>query len=177
MILGAISLDLFAVLLGGATAMLPVFAKDILMVGPTGLGILQAAPALGALGTTIWLAHYPLQRRVGHILLLSVTVFGLATILFALSTSFWLSLLALVIIGASDCVSVVIRQSLVQLETPDEMREESAPSIPFSSVRRISLGVRIGRDRRLVRHGPLGGPGWYRDSLRGHAMGMVLSIP
>ncbi len=76
-ILGAISLDLFAVLLGGATAMLPVFAKDILMVGPTGLGILQAAPALGALGTTIWLARHPLQRRVGRILLLSVSVFGL----------------------------------------------------------------------------------------------------
>lgn len=121
-ILGAISLDLFAVLLGGATAMLPIFAKDILHVGPTGLGLLQAAPAIGALATTGLLARYPLRRGIGRSLFFSVAIFGLATILFAISTSFWLSLVTLVVLGASDCVSVVIRQSLVQLETPDEMR-------------------------------------------------------
>lgn len=121
-ILGAISLDLFAVLLGGATALLPIFAKDILHVGPTGLGLLQAAPALGALVMTVWLSRNPLRRAVGRSLFTSVAIFGLGTILFAFSTSFWLSLLTLVAIGAADCVSVVIRQSLVQLETPNDMR-------------------------------------------------------
>lgn len=122
MILGAISLDLFAVLLGGATAMLPVFAKDILRVGPTGLGLLQAGPAVGALAMTYFLARYPFRRKVGQQLFVSVAIFGFATIAFALSTSFWFSLAILIIMGASDCVSVVIRQSLVQLETPDSMR-------------------------------------------------------
>jgi MFS family permease len=121
-ILGAISLDLFAVLLGGATAMLPIFAKDILHVGPSGLGLLQAAPALGALGMTIFLSRYPLRRNVGRALFSSVAIFGLGTIGFGLSTSLWLSIGLLLLIGAADCVSVVIRQSLVQLETPDEMR-------------------------------------------------------
>jgi MFS family permease len=121
-ILGAISLDLFAVLLGGATAMLPIFAKDILHVGPSGLGLLQAAPAVGALSMTFFLSRYPLRRRVGRLLFISVAIFGLGTIVFAISTSFWLSLGTLFIIGASDCISVVIRQSLVQLETPDDMR-------------------------------------------------------
>jgi MFS family permease len=121
-ILGAISLDLFAVLLGGATAMLPIFAKDILHVGPSGLGILQAAPALGALAMTFFLSRYPLQSRIGRRLFASVAIFGAGTVAFALSTSFWLSLAILIVIGAADCVSVVIRQSLVQLETPDDMR-------------------------------------------------------
>ena len=117
-ILGAISLDLFAVLLGGATAMLPIFAKDILRVGPTGLGLLQASPAIGALAMTWYLSRNPLKRRVGRSLFVSVAIFGAGTILFALSTSFWFSLTMLVILGAADCISVVIRQSLVQLETP-----------------------------------------------------------
>jgi MFS family permease len=121
-ILGAISLDLFAVLLGGATAMLPVYAKDILHVGPTGLGLLQAGPAIGALAMTYLLSRFPLENRVGKQLFVSVAIFGLGTIVFAFSTSFWLSLTTLIAIGASDCVSVVIRQSLVQLETPDAMR-------------------------------------------------------
>lgn len=121
-ILGAVSLDLFAVLLGGATAMLPIFAKDILRVGPTGLGLLQAAPAIGALAMTWYLSRNPLQRGVGKRLFVSVAVFGVATILFALSTSFWFSISMLVTLGAADCISVVIRQSLVQLETPDDMR-------------------------------------------------------
>ncbi len=121
-VLGAISLDLFAVLLGGATALLPIFARDILHTGPWGLGLLRAAPAMGALCMGIWLAHRQLKRRVGHIMFASVAGFGLATIVFALSTSFWLSMVALVILGALDMISMVIRAALVQMETPDEMR-------------------------------------------------------
>lgn len=121
-ILGAISLDLFAVLLGGATALLPVFARDILHTGPWGLGLLRAAPAAGALAMSVWLAHYPLQRRVGYTMFYSVAGFGLSTLMFAVSTSFTLSLLALLAMGALDMISMVIRGALVQLETPDEMR-------------------------------------------------------
>ena len=121
-ILGAISLDLFAVLLGGATALLPIFARDILHVGPSGLGLLQAAPAVGALAMSLHLSHRPLRGRVGRTLFASVAIFGLGTIVFALSTSFLLSLVALALLGAADSISVVIRQSLVQLETPDAMR-------------------------------------------------------
>ena len=120
--LGAISLDLFAVLLGGATALLPMFAKDILHVGPWGLGLLRAAPAVGALLLSVWLAQHPLERRVGRTLIGAVAVFGVAMLVFALSASFWLSLIALAVSGAADMVSVVIRQTLVQLETPDAMR-------------------------------------------------------
>jgi MFS family permease len=120
--LGAISLDLFAVLLGGATALLPIYAKDILHVGPTGLGMLRAAPGVGALVTSLWLARYPLRRRVGRSMYIAVAVFGVATAVFAVSTSFTLSLALLAILGAADMVSVVIRSSLVQLETPDAMR-------------------------------------------------------
>jgi MFS family permease len=122
LLLGAVSLDLFAVLLGGATALLPIYAKDILLVGPWGLGLLRAAPAAGALVLSMALTRWPLQRHVGRRLLLSVGVFGLAIVVFALSTSFWLSMLALAVSGAADMVSVVIRQTLVQLETPDAMR-------------------------------------------------------
>ena len=121
-ILGAISLDLFAVLLGGATALLPIYAKDILHVGPTGLGMLRGAPAIGALAMSLFLARHPLRRRVGRTMFAAVTVFGIATIVFALSSSFTLSLAALALLGASDMVSVVIRSSLIQLETPDAMR-------------------------------------------------------
>jgi MFS family permease len=121
-ILGAISLDLFAVLLGGAVALLPIFAKDILHVGPWGLGLLRSAPALGALIMSVYLAQYPIRRRVGKVMFGSVAIYGIATVVFALSTSFVLSLIALTIAGAFDMVSVVIRQSLVQLETPNEMR-------------------------------------------------------
>jgi len=121
-LLGAISLDLFAVLLGGATALLPIFARDILAVGPWGLGILRAAPAVGALTASLYLTRKPLQRRVGKIMFTAVAGFGLATVVFALSTSIVLSCLALVVLGWTDMISVVIRASLVQLETPDEMR-------------------------------------------------------
>jgi MFS family permease len=121
-ILGAISLDLFAVLLGGATALLPVYARDILVTGPWGLGLLRSAPAVGALATSLFLARNPLRRRVGRIMFASVAVFGVATILFAVSTSFLLSLGSLIVLGAADVISVVIRSALVQIETPDEMR-------------------------------------------------------
>jgi MFS family permease len=121
-ILGTISLDLFAVLLGGATALMPIYARDILHTGPWGLGVLRAAPAVGALLMTAVLARHALHRRVGMRMFQAVIIFGLATVVFALSRLIWLSLLALVIMGAADMVSVVIRVSLVQLGTPDEMR-------------------------------------------------------
>lgn len=120
--LGAISLDLFAVLLGGATALLPIFAKDILQVGPAGLGLLRGAPAVGALSMSLLLARWPVQRRTGAWLLGAVGVYGMTMVVFGLSTWFWLSLVTLALSGAADMVSVVIRQTLVQLETPDEMR-------------------------------------------------------
>jgi MFS family permease len=121
-VLGAISLDLFAVLLGGATALLPIFAKDILHTGPEGLGLLRSAPALGAVIVGLVLARMPIERRAGHWLLGAVSVFGLCMIGFALATSFWFAFAVLAVSGAADMFSVVIRQSLVQLETPDEMR-------------------------------------------------------
>ena len=121
-ILGTISLDLFAVLLGGATALLPIYARDILDAGPLGLGMLRAAPAVGALLMTVVLARHTISRRVGLRMFQAVIVFGVATVVFALSHWMWLSLLALAVLGAADTVSVVIRFSLVQLSTPDEMR-------------------------------------------------------
>lgn len=121
-LLGAVSLDLFAVLLGGATALLPMFAKDILLVGPWGLGLLRGAPAVGALLMSGVLTHWPLRRRVGRTLLWSVGLFGACMVVFGLSTHFWLSMLALAVSGGADTVSVVVRQTLVQLDTPDAMR-------------------------------------------------------
>ncbi len=121
-ILGSISLDLFAVLLGGATALLPIYARDILHTGPWGLGVLRAAPAVGALMMAVFLSRHSFKRRVGMRMFLAVIVFGCATVVFALSESFWLTLPALAVMGASDTVSMVIRSSLVQLSTPDEMR-------------------------------------------------------
>ena len=121
-VLGAISLDLFAVLLGGATALLPIYARDILFTGPWGLGLLRSAPALGALSMALYFARRPPDRRVGRTMFAAVATFGVATMVFAVSTSFALSMVALVLLGASDMVSVVIRISLVQLDTPDAMR-------------------------------------------------------
>lgn len=120
--LGSISLDLFAVLLGGATAMLPVYARDILHAGPWALGFLRMAPAIGAVVMSLLLARFPLQHRVGIKMLVAVAIFGAATIVFAYSTNIVLSVVMLVILGASDTVSVVVRSSLVQLLTPDHMR-------------------------------------------------------
>ena len=122
LLLGATSLDLFAVLFGGATALLPIYARDILHTGPQGLGLLRAAPAVGALLMSLLLMRWPLRRHIGHRLLGAVAIFGLATVVFGLSTHFGLSLLALVLTGAADNISVVTRLTLVQLETPDAMR-------------------------------------------------------
>ncbi|MEH2528902.1 MULTISPECIES: MFS transporter [unclassified Bradyrhizobium] len=121
-ILGTISLDLFAVLLGGVTALLPIYARDILQAGPLGLGMLRAAPAVGALLMTAYLAHHTINRHIGLRMFQAVIVFGAATVIFALSQWIWLSVLALAMLGAADTISVVIRFSLVQLSTPDEMR-------------------------------------------------------
>lgn len=122
MILGAISLDLFAVLFGGATALLPIYASNILMVGPLGLGILRSAPAVGALVMSAILTRRPIKNNAGHILFVAVGIFGLSTIIFAVSNSIVLSLIALIVLGGSDVFSVVIRSTLVQTQTPDEMR-------------------------------------------------------
>jgi MFS family permease len=122
LLLGSISLDLFAVLLGGAVALMPIFAEEILHTGPRGLGLLRATPAIGALAVSGWLTWKPIQRRAGAKMLFCVGVFGAATVLFGLSKSLQLSLVALFFIGASDMVSVVIRSSILQLATPPEMR-------------------------------------------------------
>lgn len=121
-LLGATTLDLFAVLLGGATALLPIFASEILHVGPRGLGMLRAAPAVGALSAATILARWPLARHVGPKLLAAVSVFGLCMVAFGLSTSFVLSMAVLVVSGSADMVSVIVRQTLMQIETPDAMR-------------------------------------------------------
>ncbi|NML14080.1 MFS transporter [Azohydromonas caseinilytica] len=121
-ILGALSLDLFAVLLGGATALLPIFVRDVLHTGPWGLGLLRAAPAVGALLVSVWLTRAPIERGVGRKMLLAVGVYGMSMLVFGASTSFALSFMALFVSGGADMVSVVIRQTLVQLDTPDEMR-------------------------------------------------------
>jgi MFS family permease len=122
LILGSISLDLFAVLLGGAVALLPVYAREILHTGPWGLGLLRSAPGVGAAAMAVLLAHRPLKRRVGATMLWCVAGFGVFTIVFGLSRNLYVSLVALLLCGASDMVSVVIRALLVQLGTPDEMR-------------------------------------------------------
>jgi MFS family permease len=122
LILGCMSLDLFAVLLGGAVALLPVFSSDILHTGAWGLGVLRAAPGVGAVGVAILLAHYPLRKKAGLSMLYCVCGFGVFTIVFGLSHSLALSLIALALTGAFDMVSVIVRSTLVQLKTPDEMR-------------------------------------------------------
>jgi MFS family permease len=156
-ILGAISLDLFAVLLGGATALLPVFAKDILLTGPWGLGLLRSAPAVGALGMSLFLARYAVERNVGRTMFTAVGIFGVATIAFGLSTSFWFSLATLVVLGAADMISMVIRGSFVQLETPDEMRGR------VSAVN----GLFIGASNQL---------GEFESGLTAHWLGTVPAV-
>ncbi|VTU24172.1 enterobactin exporter EntS [Variovorax sp. SRS16] len=121
-VLGAVSLDLFAVLLGGAVALLPIYARDILHTGPWGLGLLRGAPAVGALAMSITLTRRPIERRVGRALLMAVALFGLCMVVFGVSRNFAVSLVALAVSGGADMVNVVIRQTLVQLETPDAMR-------------------------------------------------------
>jgi MFS family permease len=134
-IFGAISLDLFAVLLGGATALLPIYARDILHVGPDGLGLLRSAPAAGAFAMGAVLTRWPIKRAVGAKMFIAVALFGLATILFGISTSFFLSLAMLFVLGASDLISVNVRQALIQLSTPDTMRGR------VSSVSQLFIGA------------------------------------
>jgi MFS family permease len=122
LLLGSISLDLFAVLLGGATALLPIYATDILHAGPRGLGLLRAMPALGALAVSLTMTVRPIRHNAGKKMLICVAIFGAATVVFGLSRTMWISLVALVIVGASDMVSVVIRGSILQLGTPPDMR-------------------------------------------------------
>ncbi|HXE08074.1 MAG TPA: MFS transporter [Acidobacteriaceae bacterium] len=122
LLLGSISLDLFAVLLGGATALLPIYATDILHAGPRGLGLLRAMPSLGALAVSLTMTVRPIQRNAGKKMLTCVAIFGAATVIFGLSRTMWISLVALVVVGASDMVSVVIRGSILQLGTPPDMR-------------------------------------------------------
>ena len=121
-VLGAISLDLFAVLLSGAVALLPVYARDILELGPWGLGLLRAAPGIGAIGVAIWLTSHPVRDHAGLVMLFFVAMFGAFTIVFGVSTIPWLSILALAMLGATDMISVYIRETLIQLWTPDGLR-------------------------------------------------------
>ena len=121
-VLGAISLDLFAVLFGGATALLPIFARDILRTGPIGLGLLRSAPAVGATIVAIWLSRHPIRGKAGRKMFACVALFGVATIVFGLSTHIGLSIFSLMVFGGADMISVVIRGTLVQVSTPNEMR-------------------------------------------------------
>lgn len=121
-VLGAISLDLFAVLLGGAVALMPIFARDILVLGPWGLGLLRAAPGIGAVAVALWLAFHPIRHNAGVAMFVGVALFGLGTVVFGLSDAVWLSIAALMLMGASDMISVYVRETLIVLWTPDEVR-------------------------------------------------------
>ncbi len=141
-VLGAISLDLFAVLLGGATALLPVFASDVLKVGAHGFGVLRSGPAIGAAAMAFALSRWPLHRRAGHWMFAGVAAFGVATLVFAVSKSMIVSVIALAALGAADMISVYVRQSLVQIVTPEDMRGR------VSAVRRL-VHRRFRRTRRV----------------------------
>jgi MFS family permease len=121
-VLGAVSLDLFAVLLGGAVALMPIFARDILTLGPWGLGLLRAAPGFGAIAMALFLATYPLRHKAGLYMFVGVALFGVGTLIFGLSQTPWLSVLALALMGASDMISVYVRETLITLWTPDHVR-------------------------------------------------------
>jgi MFS family permease len=150
-ILSAITLDMFAVLFGGAVTLLPIYATDVLKVGAEGLGVMRAAPSIGALFMALSIAHLPPFNRAGRTLLLAVTGFGLATIVFGLSQSFWLSIAMLVLLGALDNVSVVIRSTLMLTWTPDEMRgRTSAVNSIFISASNELGGFESGLTASLV---------------------------
>jgi MFS family permease len=121
-VLGAISLDLFAVLLGGATALMPIYARDILTLGPWGLGLLRSAPGVGAIARALYLATFPIRHRAGVTMFIGVALFGAGTVIFGISSSVWLSVFALALMGASDMISVYVRETLIALWTPDEVR-------------------------------------------------------
>ena len=155
MVLGAISLDLFAVVLGSVTALLPIYAKDILQTGPWGLGLLRAAPAIGALVMGVVLAYLPLDRHVGRRLFVAVAIYGASVLVFAFTTHFIIAMMALAVGGAADMVSIVVRQTLVQLETPDDMRGRvSAVNATFISASNQLGEFRAGATAALL--GPVG---------------------
>ena len=156
-VLGAISLDLFAVLLGGAVALMPVFADDILSVGPWGLGLLRAAPGIGAVAMVVWLASYPVKNHAGLVMFGFVALFGAFTVVFGLSTTPWLSIGALALLGASDMVSVYVRETLMQLWTPDEVR---------GRVNAVN-GMFVGASNEL---------GEFRAGMMAHAIGAVPAV-
>jgi hypothetical protein len=153
-VLAAISIDLIAVMFGGVIGVLPVYAVDILGVGSEGLGIMRAAPAVGAFAISLALASYRLPWSVGRSFFISLTVFGLSIVLFSFSKSYWLSLLALTVYGASDMVSVYVRQTLIQLDTPDELRGR------VSAVNSVSAGggTQLGDFRAGLMAGAIGTP-------------------
>ena len=154
-VLGAISLDLVAVLLGGATALLPIYAKDVLDLGPWGLGLLRGASSVGALAMALFLTRVPLQRHVGRRMFASVAIYGVAIVVFGLSHNFLLSLFALAVSGGADMVSVVVRQTLVQLDTPDAMRGRvSAVNSTFIGASNELGEFRAGTAAELI--GPIG---------------------
>ena len=170
-VLGVISLDLFAVFLGGAMVLLPIFAKDVFEIGPEGLGLLRAAPAIGALGIMVALSRTTFTRRVGRTMFTAVACFGLATVVFAISREFWLSMAALMVLGASDAISVVIRQTLVQLETPDEMRGRvSAVNALFVGMSNSARRLPGRHGRRVAGRGPGGAVWWHRHAADGAAL-------
>jgi MFS family permease len=156
-ILGSISLDLFAVLLGGSVALLPVYAREILHTGPWGLGLLRSAPGAGATIMALLLAYRPLRRRVGAIMLWCVAGFGVFTIVFGISRSLTLSLVALLLVGATDMVSIVVRSTLVQIATPDEVR---------GRVNAVDM-IFIGASNEL---------GEFESGLTAHWFGTVLAV-
>lgn len=151
-VLGAISLDLFAVLLGGATALLPAYARDILDVGPWGLGLLRAAPGVGAVAMAVWLARRPIEDKAGAIMFVAVAVFGFFTLVFGVSTIVWVSIVALALAGAADMISVYIRETLIQLATPDDVRGRvSAVNMTF-----IGASNELGEFRAGIMAGLIG---------------------
>ena len=176
LILGSISLDMFAVLLGGAVALLPIYAREILHTGPWGLGLLRSAPGVGAASMAIFVAHWPLKRNVGATMLWCVAGFGVFTILFGLSHSFALSLTALFLTGACDMISVIVRGTLVQLATPDEMRGR-VNAVDMILHRRIECparACRVGTDGRLVRRGSCRHSRRNRHSRSDRHLGMAV---
>ena len=157
-ILGTISLDLFAVLLGGVVALLPIYASEVLHVGPAGLGALRSALAVGEVGAGLYLSMRPFNRKVGRTMFVAVAVFGLANLLFAVSTWFWLSFAALLVAGAADMVSVYIRGALVQFSTPDHMRGRvNAVNMLFigssNELGEFRAGTSAGTRAQRLRHG------------------------
>ena len=143
-VLGAISLDLFAVLLSGAVALLPVYARDILELGPWGLGLLRAAPGVGAIAVAVWLAGHPIRDHAGLVMFVFVAMFGVFTVVFGVSTMPWLSIVALALIGATDMISVYVRETLIQLWTPDRVRGR-VNAVNMRLCRRLQRARRIPR--------------------------------